>query len=196
MKKFSLLICLIILAGCSKSEVILPLDDLSSPASGVAVSHLDNDDLVLVDGLIRLKISREEAIKRGVPVNEYDLVERTIDQHNETNAPLTKAVNRQILAWGMLRDPSGEGLQNMVSGLNASSTYGGIVLNYTFGSDLTHYCTLYYDLYGSESISDYVAGMGMTQGSIPFTDFSWGYINLSFVSWSGEPNVCVYEIQE
>ena len=60
MKKFPLLFCLLILAACSKNEVIPPLDDLSSPASSVVVSPLNNDDLVLVDGLIQLKISKEE----------------------------------------------------------------------------------------------------------------------------------------
>lgn len=38
MERFSVLVCLIILAGCSKSEVLTPLDDLSSPASSAVVS--------------------------------------------------------------------------------------------------------------------------------------------------------------
>ena len=58
MKKFPLLFCLLLLAACSKNEVIPPLDNLSSPDLSVTVSHLSNDDLVLVDGLIQLNISK------------------------------------------------------------------------------------------------------------------------------------------
>lgn len=46
------------------------------------VSHISNYDLNLVEGLIQLKISKEEAIKRGVPASEYDLVEETLIKHN------------------------------------------------------------------------------------------------------------------
>lgn len=196
MKKFPFLICLMILAGCSKNEVLSPLDNLSSSSSDITVSHLNNDDLVLTNGLIQLKISKEEAVNRGVPASEYDLVESTITRHNKAKSTVTKSVNRQTLAWGMLQDPPGAGLTNSINGLNVNSTYGGIVLDYTFGSEDTDYCTLYYNLYGSESFMDSVSGLGKTQGSVSFSDFSWGYINLSFVLWSGTTAICIYEVKE
>lgn len=132
MKKFPLLCCLLILAACSKNEVIPPPDNLSSHAPSVAVSHLDNDDLTLVDGLIQLKISKEEAVNRGVPASEYDLVEGTIARHNETKGPLTKSVSRQMLAWGILEYPSTQYHSNSVSGLRVDAVgTGSIILYYT-----------------------------------------------------------------
>ena len=109
-EKVSLLFCLLILAACSKNEVISPLDDLS-PVLSATVSHLCNDDLVLVDGLIQLKINKEDALKRGVPESEYALVEETINKHNKEKEELlkksgkttiqTKAQNGFPLAAGM-----------------------------------------------------------------------------------------------
>ncbi len=73
MKKIVFLFCFISLFACSKSEDILLV-----PSNSAEVSQITNDDLVLVDGLIQLKITKEEAINRGVPASEYDLVEETL----------------------------------------------------------------------------------------------------------------------
>lgn len=94
MKKFPFLICLIILAGCSKSEVLSPLDDLSLPASDVDVSHLGKNDLILIDDLIQLKISKEEAIRRGVSASEYDLLKETLVKHNEKTTEKLKELGK------------------------------------------------------------------------------------------------------
>ena len=100
MKKIIFLFCFIILFACSKSEDV-PL----VPDTSVEVSHITNDDLILVDGLIQLKISKEEAVSRGVPASEYDLVKETLFRHNKGKT-ITKSTNSCTLAWGILEDPA------------------------------------------------------------------------------------------
>lgn len=78
MKKIIFLFCFITLFACSKSE-----DVSLVPDNSIEVSHITNDDLALVDGSILLTISKEEAVKRGVPASEYDLVEETLIKHNK-----------------------------------------------------------------------------------------------------------------
>ena len=96
MKKIIFLFCFITLFACSKSE-----DVSLVPDNSIEVSHITNDDLALVDGYIQLVISKEDAIERGVPASEYDLVEETLIKHNKGKVE-TKSVNNNILAWGML----------------------------------------------------------------------------------------------
>ena len=197
MKKFPLLCCLLILAACSKNEVIPPPDNISSHTPSVAVSHLDNDDLTLVDGLIQLKISKEEAVNRGVPASEYDLVEGTIARHNETKGPLTKSVSRQMLAWGILEYPSTQYHSNSVSGLRVDAVgTGSIILYYTMGSDPDGYSILDYSIYGAYSAPNSVFGLGRVDGSIPFPDFWWGFMSLSYTYWGIGTGVCVYSVEE
>lgn len=190
MKKFPFLICLIILAGCSKSEVLSPLDDLSLPASDVDVSHLGKKDLILIDDLIQLKISKEEAIRRGVSASEYDLLKETLVKHNEkTTEKLkelgkdkiqTKSSNSITLAWGMLQYPA-DFYGNVASPFPVSTTGEGdegITFTYDFAGDYadsgSH--TLYYNIGGLGWINEW----GNAQGEIPFPGFSFGLVSFEY----------------
>lgn len=99
MKKIIFLFCFITLFACSKSE-----DVSLVPDNSIEVSHITNDDLALVDGFIELIISKEDAIERGVPTSEYDLVVETLVRHNKRRVQ-TKSVNSTI-AIGILQYPA------------------------------------------------------------------------------------------
>lgn len=205
MKKLPLLICLLILAACSKNEVIPPLDDLSLPASSVVVSHLDNDDLILVDGLIQLKISREDAIERGVPTSEYDLVVETLVRHNKRRVQ-TKSVNSTI-AWGILQYPADIYYSDvyLYSLLPLSGGDGGsLTLHYSMGmstgsgDNCTH--TLTYNLFGWASdyhspISDSVSEYSYGEGAIPFPYLDEASLSLNYYNSTGSPGVCIYDVR-
>lgn len=200
MKKFPLLFCLLILAACSKNEVIPPLDDLSSPASSVVVSHLNNDDLVLVDGLIQLKISKEEAVKRGVPASEYDLVEETLIKHNKGRAQ-TKSMNN-ILAWGILFYEEGN-MEIFSYNANKASHYGleadSMTLYYTFTNNNPDYSAcnyLYYGLNGPVSYATYEFGWANSQGYTPLWNFTGSWITLEYIINGRGFGSCVYEIRD
>lgn len=195
MKKFPLLICLLILAACSKNEVISPLDDLS-PVLSATVSHLCNDDLVLVDGLIQLKISKEEAIRRGVPALEYEIMKETLIKHNEGHVQ-TKSMNNSTLAWGALfykdQDPLYES-RNEATHYNLEAD--GITINYTFSGSMDYYSrhNLYYGINGPATPSHAVFQWGDSQGSILVSDFTSGYISLKYIFEGYYIGVCIYEV--
>ena len=214
MKRFSVLVCLIMLAGCSKSEVLTPLDDRSSPVSSIVVSHLCNDDLVLVDGLIQLKISKEEAIKRGVPASEYNLVEKTLIEHNERTINLLKKAGKSgvrtksemygnTMAFGMLQDPP-HYLFNYVNSIplcvaNEGSS-GGIVLSCTFSSDsitdLDRH-VLRCNNVGSGSGPSQIEEYGYTIKDYYFPGFMFGSMTLEY-SYYGNSyyGICIYQIYD
>ena len=196
MKKFPLLFCLLILAACSKNEVIPPLDNLSSPASSVVVSHLCNDDLILVDGLIQLKISKEEALKRGVPASEYELMQKTLVKHNNGKIQ-TKSTSGSTLAWGALfykdQDPLYY-MRNVATHYNLEAD--GITLYYTFEGSMDHYSghNLYYGIDSMATHSHLIFQWGDSQGSLSLPDFTYGYISLEYIFEGSYEGICIYEI--
>lgn len=212
MKKFPLLICLLILAACSKNEVIPPLDDLSLPTSSVVVSHLDNDDLILVDGLIQLKISREDAIERGVPASEYDLVEETLIKHNKNKFDLLKKAGKSVvqtksemygntMAFGMLQDPPYERLNYTSIPLSVANEEGGggIILSCTFSSNNTsdfdrH--VLKYQANGLGGAMGEIEEYGYTIEDYPFPNFIFGWMTLEYTFYGSSYGICVYEVYD
>ena len=205
MKKFPLLIYLLILAACSKNEVIPPLDDLSLPASSVVVSHLDNDDLILVDGLIQLKISREDAIERGVPASEYDLVVETLVRHNKRRVQ-TKSVNSTI-AIGILQYPADIYYSSvyLYSLLPQPGGVGGnLTLYYSMGmytgsgDNCVHtldYTLSGWSLNGHSGVSSYVTEYSYGDGSIPFPYLDEASLSLNYYNSTGSPGVCIYDVR-
>lgn len=192
MKKLCILICFIALFGCSKSETIPLL-----PSSTAEISHINNDDLAFVDGYIQLAISKEEAIKRGVPASEYDLVERVLTKHNEGRETQTKSGTRQILQQGILIDPANDYHNNFVSGMRVDAiATGGLILHYTMGADSNGYNYLDYHLYGCDTISGMEQGLGLVDGDVVFPDFWWGFMSLYYTYYGDGCGVCTYTVEE
>ena len=207
MKKIIILFCFITLFACSKSE-----DVSLVPDNSIEVSHITNDDLALVDGYIQLVISKEEAIERGVPASEYDLVEETLIKHNRgTDEMLDKTGKKNVqtkserygntMAFGMLQDPSYYYF-NSVSFIplcvENENNSGGIILNYTFSSDgvtdldrhiLKYHFVGYFG--GMGEIEEY----GYTIGDLPFPSFTSGSAALeyNFYGYSSY-GICIYQI--
>jgi hypothetical protein len=193
MKKYALLVCLISIVGCSKSEAIL-----SVPSMTEEVSHISNYDLNLVDGLIQLKISKEEAIKRGVPASEYDLVEETLIKHNSGKVQ-TKAMNNNTLAWGILEYPTNADHSNSAGPFFVSQSLygGGICLSYSMGTgnEGSNYLTYHlYDSPSSDPIYDCAYSYGFSQEVIPFPSFDSGSITLDYSYDGPYTGICIYEI--
>ncbi len=198
MKKIIFLFCFISLFACSKSEDIPLIPD------NIEVSHITNDDLALVDGSILLTISKEEAVKRGVPASEYDLVEETLARHNNSRVQ-TKSVNSTI-AWGILQYPADIFYSDvyLYSLLPLPGGVGGsLTLYYTMGmrtgsgDNCTH--TLAYILSGWASdvhtyISDFVSEYSYGEGAIPFPDLDAASLSLNYYNSSDSPGICVYNI--
>ena len=200
MKKIIFLFCFITLFACSKSE-----DVSLVPDNSIKVSHITNDDLALVDGFIQLIISREDAVKRGVPASEYDLVEETLARHNKSRVQ-TKSVNSTI-AWGILQYPADIFYSDvyLYSLLPLSGGEGGsLTLYYSMGmstgsgDNCTH--TLAYILSGwasdvhtyiSDSVSEYSSG----EGAIPFPYLDEASLSLNYSNNSCSQGVCIYDIQ-
>lgn len=188
MRKHLLIICCIVLLGCSKNEPILP-----EPVSEAAITHITNDDLDLIDGAIQLTITKEEAIKRGVPASEYDLVAATLVRHNKGRAQ-TKAMN-STLAWGMLEYPATPLHNNSAGPLLVSPPSGsGITLNYTMGTLGATSHTLSYHVYGSYSVTDSVSAWSYGQGEIHFPGFEFGYMMLDYTKDGPDQGICVYDV--
>ena len=195
MKKYVIFVCLITLWGCSKNEDILLIPDNS-----IEVSHITNDDLALVDGSIQLIISKEEAIERGVPASEYDLVEETLIKHNKGGVE-TKSVNN-ILAWGILFYQEGN-LEIISHNANKASHYrleaDSMTLYYTFtnnSSDYSNFNYLYYGLNGPVSNATYEFGWENSQGYTPLWNFTGSWISLEYVIEGSGFGSCVYEIRD
>jgi hypothetical protein len=200
MKKYVIFVCLITLWGCSKN-VDIPL----IPDNSIEVSHITNDDLDLVDGFIQLIISKEEAIERGVPASEYDLVEETLARHNKSRVQ-TKSVNSTI-EWGMLQYPAGTfnsdvylySLLPLPGGNGGSLTlYYSMGMRSGFGDNCTH--TLVYNLSGWTSdshtfISDSVSEFSSGEGAIPFPYLDEASLSLNYYNSTGSPGICVYDIR-
>ena len=202
MKKILFLLCFIALFGCSKNETIP-----APPPSDIETSHLTTDDMVLIDDIIHLKISKEEAIKRGVPASEYELLEETLTIHNNKTAEIldrigrknvqTKSSNSITLAWGTLQYPNAF-YGNVASPFPVSITGegdGGITLNYTFGTnyDNSGYHTLYYNIGGMGQILEW----GYAQGEIPFPGFTFGLVSFEYYyEGLGNYGICFYQIYD
>ena len=208
MKKIIFLFCFITLFACSKSE-----DVSLVPDNIVEVSHITNDDLALVDGLIQLKISKEEAVSRGVPASEYDLVKEALIKHNEGTTELLKKQGRErfqtksdrygnTMAYGMLQDPADYHL-NYVSFIplcveNVESD-GGIILSYTFSSDniseldrhvLKYHFVGYFG--GMGEIEEY----GYTIGDLPLPGFTFGSAAFEYTFYGSGYGICIYQIYD
>ena len=196
MKKIIFLFCFITLLECSKSE-----DVSLVPDNSIEVSHITNDDLALVDGYIQLVISKEDAIERGVPASEYDLVEETLIKHNKGKVE-TKSVNNNILAWGMLFYQEGN-LEIISQNANKASHYyleaDSMTLYYTFtnnSSDYSNFNYLYYGLNGPVSYATYEFGWENSQGYTPLWNFTGSWITLEYIIEGSEGGTCVYEIRD
>ena len=208
MKKIIFLFCFITLFACSKSE-----DVSLVPDNIVEVSHITNDDLALVDGLIQLKISKEEAVSRGVPASEYDLVKEALIKHNEGTTELLKKQGRErfqtksdrygnTMAYGMLQDPADYHL-NYVSFIplcveNVESD-GGIILSYTFSSynisELDRHVLKYHFVGyfgGMGEIEEY----GYTIGDLPFPGFTLGSAAFEYTFYGSGYGICIYQIYD
>ena len=208
MKKFLFLFCFISLFACSKSEDI-PL----IPDNNIEVSHITNDDLALVDGSIQLTIGKEEAVKRGVPASEYDLVKEALIKHNEGSTELRKKQgkdgvqtksdrNGNTLAYGMLQYPS-NAFSNYISFIplcveNVESD-GGIILSYTFSSDniseldrhvLKYHFVGYFG--GMGEIEEY----GYTIGDLPLPGFTFGSAAFEYTFYGSGYGICIYQIYD
>lgn len=208
MKKIIFLFCFISILSCSKNDGI-PL----VPSNSIEVSHVCNDDLVLVDGLIQLKISKEEAVSRGIPASEYDLVEEALIKHNEGTTELLKKQGKErvqtksdrygnTMAYGMLQDPADYHL-NYVSFIplcveNVESD-GGIILSYTFSSNniseldrhvLKYHFVGYFG--GMGEIEEY----GYTIGNQPFPGFTLGSVSFEYFYYGSTYGFCVYQIYD
>ena len=195
MKKIIFLFCFITLFACSKSEDVSPVPDNS-----IEVSHITNDDLALVDGSIQLIISKEEAIERGVPASEYDLVEETLIKHNKGRVE-TKSVNN-ILAWGMLFYEVGN-MEIIFYNANKASHYyleaDSMTLYYTFNNNNNDYSScnyLYYGLNGPVSYATYEFGWENSQGHTPLWNFTGSWITLEYIIEGSGGGTCVYEIRD
>ncbi len=192
MKKILFLICFIALFGCSKSETIPSL-----PSSDVKLSHINNDDLALVDGGIQLIINKEEAMKRGVSASEYDLINETITKHN-SRYPETKSENRTI-AFGILiynQNCLPYYNSNKVSGINI--TEDSIILHSTFSDPNdpnAPYHELYYTFFDSCLGGAIFAAPG-TDDYHPFTSVFECSLTLEYFFPWYDNGVCVYEILE
>lgn len=190
MKKYVFFVCLISIIGCSKNEAIL-----SVPSITKEDSHISNYDLSLVDGLIQLKISKEEALSRGVSASEYDLVEETLIKHNNGKVR-TRSMNNNTLAWGILEDPSNANHSNSFGPfyINFTPFAGTLTLCYSMSSTNDSSSNLQYHLFGSNSYDGTVFGYGFTQGTIPFFSFWKGFINLNYYIEGIGQGICVYEV--
>ena len=192
MKKIIILFSCLAILGCSKNEPVLP-----EPASEEAVSHITKDDLDLIDGTIQLIISREDAIKHGVPASEYDLMEEVLAKHNEGKVQ-TKAMN-STLAWGALfykdQDPQYYG-RNVAT---HTDIYGeDMALYYTFSGSNDHDSghDLYYGLNQTPSYANCVFSWGDSQGNTPLWGFTGSWISLRYEFEGYDVGVCIYEIQD
>lgn len=190
MKKYVFFVCLISIIGCSKNEAIL-----SAPSITEEDSHISNYDLSLVDGLIQLKISKEEALSRGVSASEYDLVEETLIKHNNSKVR-TRSMNNNTLAWGILEDPSNVSHSNSFGPFYFSFTpYAGtLTLSYSMSSTNDSSSNLQHFLFGSNTYDGTVFGNGFTQGTVPFFAFWEGSINLNYYILGTGQGICVYEV--
>ena len=195
MRKHLLIICCIVLLGCSKNEPILP-----EPVSEAAITHITNDDLDLIDGAIQLTITKEEAIKRGVSASEYDLVAETLVKHNKGRAQ-TKSMN-SILAWGTLFYEVGNP-DTISYNVNQASHYyleaDSMTLYYTFNnynSNNTSCNYLYYGLNSPVSLANCVFGWENSQGYTPLWNFTGSWITLEYIIEGMGNGVCVYEIRD
>ena len=195
MKKYVIFVCLITLWGCSKN-VDIPL----IPDNSIEVSHITNDDLALVDGSIQLIISKEEAIERGVPASEYDLLEKTLIKHNKGKVE-TKSVNN-ILAWGVLFYQEGN-MEILSYNANKASHYyleaDSMTLYYTFNNgneNYSDYNYLYYGLNGPVSDATYEFGWANSQGYTPLWNFTGSWISLEYIIEGSGFGTCVYEIRD
>jgi hypothetical protein len=200
MKKYVIFVCLITLWGCSKNE-----DILLNPDNSIEVSHITNDDLALVDGFIELIISKEDAIERGVPASEYDLVEETLARHNNSRVQ-TKSVNSTI-AWGILQYPADffNSDVNLYSLLPLPGGVGGsLTLYYSMGmstgsgDNCEH--TLEYTLSGwvlddHAYFHDIVLEYSSGEGTIPFPYLYEASMRLNYSNNSCSQGVCIYDIQ-
>ena len=171
----------------------------------IEVSHITNDDLALVDGFIELIISKEDAIERGVPASEYDLVVETLVRHNKRRVQ-TKSVNSTI-AWGILQYPADIYYSDvyLYSLLPLPGGDGGsLTLHYSMGmstgsgDNCTH--TLTYNLFGWASdyhstISDSVSEYSYGEGAIPFPYLDEASLSLNYSNNSCSQGVCIYDIQ-
>ena len=190
MKKYVLFVCLVCIIGCSKNETILPVSSITEE-----VSHISNYDLSFVDGLIQLKISKEEALCRGVSASEYDLVEETLMKHNNSTVR-TRAMNNNTLAWGILEDPSNAYHSNSFGPFYVSITpYAGtLTLSYAMSSMNDGSSNLQYHLFGTNTFDGTISGYGFTQGTVPFFSFWEGFINLNYYTVAYSQGICVYEV--
>lgn len=102
-----LLFCMICIASLCSFDTSIPDVPEERPAS---VAHFTDDDLQ-ADGLVlSLKISREEALERGISDEEYDSALQSIDrlntriaEYDAEHATMTKASgDRGLYAWGII----------------------------------------------------------------------------------------------
>lgn len=205
MKKILFLICFITLFGCSKSETIPSL-----PSSTLEVSHISNDDLALVDGYVQLIISEEEAIKRGVPASEYNLISEQLTQLKENKNRFlkkdekdnvhTKSELRYTIAWGILyyKDQDPQFISYNISPTHNFNTTDGIVLFYSFTNpqDDYNYHKIDYIINGSTSLMGYFYDSYNSSGSIPFPDAIYGSIKLEYTFLGSDVGVCVYQVDD
>jgi hypothetical protein len=203
MKKIIFLFCFIILFACSKSEDV-PL----VPDNSVEVSHITNDDLVLVDGLVQLNISKEEAVNRGVPNSEYDLIYEQLIKLNESKKhflkdagknSISKARFRSTLKWGILYSydsfANPQYYQMNIASPIPFDTTDGLVLSYSFSNQPDDYGGhwLYYTV---NSSTGHIFDWGGSSGAIPLTDYTYGLISLEYIFDGYDVGVCVYQIDE
>lgn len=209
MKIVSFFICVILVIGCSKNEFIPSAfpSESAQMLSSVKSSHLNNDDLALIDGLIQIRISKEEAVKRGVSALEYDHLKEVLIKHNEGTAALlkgkrkehaqTKSLNNNIIEWGMLQDPVNNftNYAALLLGVSGESD-GGILIHYSFASDYPENAshTLDYNAPGYFGGTGEISEQGTTDGNVPIPGFTsgWLYLNYSFSGFG--QGLCVYQI--
>jgi len=190
MKKIIFLFCFITLFACSKSEDITLVPD-----NRIKVSHITNDDLVLVEGLVQLNICKEEAINRGVSASEYDLVEETLSRFN-TEKVQTRSMNTPW-SYGILEYPANSTHSNSAGPINIyqSLSGNGVSLSYMMGSGNEGSNTLCYHLYGiTDPIHDDVYSYGQSSGVIPFPSFEFGWMTLDYSYEGSGQGICYYEI--
>ena len=215
MKKALFVICLILSVGCTKNEIVSPMAS-SEPVKTVSSaypSHLNDDDLALIDGSIRLRISKEDALKRGVSVLEYDLVYEQLEKLNESRNQFaaeernsiaqTKAGTRSIntLDMGILlyqRDnlPFFDSNKRYPIPIGENSS---IIIRYTFSSPDEPFDTheLNYNLYGPLSpLSGQITEYWATTGYVPVYNTLDSTMGLEYIFHGDSFAVCVYEIME
>ena len=200
--------------GCSQNEV-LPFSDHREPLgpfTSANKTHLNDDDLVLVDGSIQLTICKEEALNRGVSASEYDLVSEQIDKLNKSREQFlhkegnkiaqTKAGTRSIntIDMGLLiyqRDclPFYESNKRYPIGIDEDS----IIIHYSFSSPDEPFDT--HELNYTFSSPLFMPGGQIIEyweatGYTPVYNTVDSTMSLEYIFYGYSLAVCVYEIIE